>query len=91
MASRPKEFVISITYAESSLLVRAGNYRKDEVKRKSSKMARCFVTAGFSEQTIGSATRSVEIARQHQLKSQFVGSGGHANTHAGFDTQDLAG
>ena len=34
---------------------------------------------------------SVEIARQHQLKRQFVGPGGHAKTYAGFDTQDLAG
>ena len=34
---------------------------------------------------------SVEIARQHQLKRQFVGPGGHAKPHAGFDTQDLAG
>ncbi len=39
----------------------------------------------------GGGDCSVEIARQHQLKSQFVGPGSHAKPHASFNTQDLAG
>ena len=46
-------------------------------------------TPAVSPWAVGPA-RTPALARQHQLERQFVGPGGHANSHAGFDTQNPA-